>query len=154
MPCISMKYDISRSDGTRKFGSIGTLGYCGWCAGTCHNPSTRRAPPCLAPLGRAVHPHTDHWFYLARRIDRLYTEEGLIVRTQRRRQRASDGVFHQDRLRAQPEAEHGFRCLAFGGRSIRVPTGQRYYTRECLLLHADIALGGERVRSIWRSIRS
>jgi putative transposase len=42
--------------------------------------------------------------------------------------------------------EHGFRRAAAGRRSwIRVLTVVDQYTRECLTLHADTALSGERV---------
>jgi len=87
------------------------------------------------------------WEVNAKRIYRLYTEEGLIVRTKRRkeraqRQRVAQGraVCRNDRLSMDFVAQR----LA-DGRWIRVLTVVDQYTRECLTLHADIALSGEKV---------
>ena len=83
----------------------------------------------------------------AKRIYRLYTEEGLMVRTQRRRERAQ-------RLRPpQDQAVHRYENWSMDfvaqrlpdGRRIRVLTVADQYTRECLTLHADTALSGEKV---------
>lgn len=87
------------------------------------------------------------WEVDTKRIYRLYTEEGLIVRTKRRKERAQ-----RQRL-AQGPATHTNEKWSMDfvaqrladGRWIRVLTVVDQYTRECLTLHADTALSGEKV---------
>ena len=87
------------------------------------------------------------WEVNAKRIYRLYTEEGLIVRTKRRKERA------QRQRVAQGSAMHRNQKWSMDfvaqrladGRWIRVLTVVDQYTRECLTLHADTALSGEKV---------
>lgn len=87
------------------------------------------------------------WNVNAKRIYRLYTEEGLIVRTQTRKRRA------QRQRMPQGPAVHknqrwGMDFVAqrlADGRWIRVLTVVDQYTRECLALFADVALSGEKV---------
>jgi putative transposase len=62
------------------------------------------------------------WEVNAKRIYRLYTEKGLIVRTQKRRERAERQRIAQ-------------------GQALTVVD---QFTRECLVLHADTALSGEK----------
>ena len=45
------------------------------------------------------------WEVNAKRIYRLYTEEGLIVRIQKRRERATDSIRTADTCRYHPGAE-------------------------------------------------
>lgn len=87
------------------------------------------------------------WEVNAKRIYRLYTEEGLIVRTKRRkeraqRQRVSQGpaVCRNDKWSMDFVAQR-----LSDGRWIRVLTVVDQYTRECLTLHADTALSGDKV---------
>jgi putative transposase len=87
------------------------------------------------------------WEVNAKRIYRLYTEEGLIVRTQKRKARAQ-----RQRIAQGPASRPNQRwSMVFvaqrlpDGRWIRVLTVVDQYTRECLTLHADTALSGEKV---------
>jgi putative transposase len=87
------------------------------------------------------------WEVNAKRIYRLYTEEGLIVWTQTRSQRAQ-----RQRVAQGPAVSRNERwSMDFvaqrlaDGRWIRVLTVVDQYTRECLVLHADTALSGEKV---------
>lgn len=83
----------------------------------------------------------------AKRIYRLYIEEGLIVRTQARKQRAQ----RQRVALGQAATTNEKWSMDFvaqrlaDGRWIRVLTVVDQYTRECLTLHADTALSGEKV---------
>ena len=87
------------------------------------------------------------WEVNAKRIYRLYTEEGLIVRTQKRRERAQ----RQRIAQGQAVRPNQRWSMDFGaqrlpdGRWIRVLTVVDQFTRECLTLHADTALSGEKV---------
>lgn len=87
------------------------------------------------------------WEVNAKRIYRLYTEEGLIVRTQKRKERAQ-----RQRVAQGPSSRPNQRwSMDFvaqrlaDGRWIRVLTVVDQYTRECLTLHADTALSGGKV---------
>lgn len=87
------------------------------------------------------------WNVNAKRIYRLYTEEGLIVRTKRRKERAQ-----RHRLPAGPAMRPGQKwSMDFvaqrlaDGRWIRVLTVVDQFTRECLALCADVSLSGEKV---------
>ena len=87
------------------------------------------------------------WKVNAKRIYRLYSEEGLSVRTKRRkersqRQRVASG------LAVRPNQKWSMDFVAqrlSGGRWIRVLTVVDQFTRECLTLFADISLTGEKV---------
>jgi putative transposase len=87
------------------------------------------------------------WEVNAKRIYRLYTEEGLIVRTQRRRERAQRQRLPQGpALRRNDKWSMDFVAQRLpDGRWIRVLTVVDQFTRECLTLHADTALSGEKV---------
>jgi putative transposase len=87
------------------------------------------------------------WEVNAKRIYRLYTEEGLIVRTQRRRERAQRQRLPQGQaVRRNEKWSMDFVAQRLpDGRWIRVLTVVDQYTRECLTLHADTALSGEKV---------
>jgi len=87
------------------------------------------------------------WEVNAKPIYRLYTEEGLIVRTQRRRERAQRQCIAQC-LAVRPNQRWSMDFVAQrlpDGRWIRVLTVVDQFTRECLTLHADTALSGEKV---------
>lgn len=89
------------------------------------------------------------WNVNAKRIYRLYIEEGLIVRTQTRKQRARRQRIALGRATAINQRwsmDFVAQRLA-DGRWIRVLTVVDQYTRECLTLHADTALSGEKVAS-------
>jgi putative transposase len=87
------------------------------------------------------------WEVNAKRIYRLYTEEGLIVRTQKRRERAQrQRVASGQAIGANQKWSMDFVAQRLAdGRWIRVLTVVDQFTRECLLLHADAALSGEKV---------
>ena len=87
------------------------------------------------------------WEVNAKRIYRLYTEEGLIVRTQKRRERAQrQRVASGQASGANQKWSMDFVAQRLAdGRWIRVLTVVDQFTRECLLLHADAALSGEKV---------
>jgi putative transposase len=87
------------------------------------------------------------WEVNAKRIYRIYTEEGLIVRTQKRRERAQRQRIPQGRA-ARPNQKWSMDFVAqrvTDGRWIRVLTVVDQFTRECLVLFADNALSGEKV---------
>ena len=83
----------------------------------------------------------------AKRIYRLFTEEGLIVRTKRRKERAQRQRIAQGPA-SRPDERWSMDFVAqrlYDRRWIRVLTVVDQYTRECLALHADTALSGEKV---------
>jgi putative transposase len=87
------------------------------------------------------------WQVNAKRIYRLYTEEGLIVRTKRRKERAQRQRIAQG-VAVRPNGRWSMDFVAqrlADGRWIRVLTVVDQFTRECLCLHADTALSGEKV---------
>ena len=87
------------------------------------------------------------WEVNAKRIYRLYTEEGLIVRTQKRRERAQRQRIPQGQA-VRPNQKWSMDFVAQrlpDGRWIRVLTVVDQFTRECLALFADNALSGEKV---------
>jgi putative transposase len=87
------------------------------------------------------------WAVNAKRIYRLYTEEGLIVRTQKRKQRAQRQRIAQD-LAARPNQRWSMDFVAqrlADGRWMRVLTVVDQFTRECLTLLADTSLNGDKV---------
>jgi putative transposase len=87
------------------------------------------------------------WPVNAKRIYRLYLEEGLIVRTQKRRQRGQRQRVPLGQA-ARPNQKWSMDFVAQrlpDGRWIRVLTVVDQFTRECLTLFADHALSGEKV---------
>jgi putative transposase len=87
------------------------------------------------------------WEVNAKRIYRLYTEEGLIVRTQKRRERAQrQRVASGQAIGANQKWSMDFVAQRLAdGRWVRVLTVIDQFTRECLLLYADTALSGGKV---------
>ncbi len=87
------------------------------------------------------------WEVNAKRIYRLYTEEGLIVRTKRRKERAQrQRVAQGSALRPNQKWSMDFVAQRLpDGRWIRVLTVVDQYTRECVTLLADTTLSGEKV---------
>jgi putative transposase len=87
------------------------------------------------------------WKVKAKRIDRLYTEEGLIVRTKRRKERAPrQRVASGPAVRPDPRWSMDFVAQRLAdGRCIRVLTVVDQFTRECLGLSADVSSNGEKV---------
>jgi putative transposase len=87
------------------------------------------------------------WEVNAKRIYRLYAEEGLIVRTRKRKERAQRQRLPQGQaVRRNEKWSMDFVAQRLpDGRWIRVLTVIDQYTRECLTLHADTALSGEKV---------
>ena len=89
------------------------------------------------------------WNVNAKRIYRLYIVEGLIVRTQTRKQRAQRqrvALGQASAINQRWSMDFVAQPLA-DGRWIRILTVVDPYTRECLTLHADTALSGEKVAS-------
>jgi len=91
------------------------------------------------------------WEVNAKRIYRLYTEEGLIVRTKRRKERAQrQRVALGSALRPNQKWSMDFVAQRLSdGRWIRVLTVVDQYTRECVTLLADNLLSGEKVQRRW-----
>ncbi len=87
------------------------------------------------------------WQVNAKRIYRLYIEEGLVVRTQKRRERAQrQRVPLGQAVRPNQKWSMDFVAQRLpDGRWIRVLTVVDQYTRECLTLFADNALSCEKV---------
>ena len=87
------------------------------------------------------------WEVNAKRIYRLYAEEGLMVRTRRRKERAQRQRLPQRQaVRRNEKWSMDFVAQRLAdGRWIRVLTVVDQYTRECLTLYADTALSGEKV---------
>jgi putative transposase len=74
------------------------------------------------------------WEVNAKRSYRIYTEEGLIVRTQKRRERAQRQRVRQGRA-TRPNQKWSMDFVAqrlLDGRWIRVLTVVDQFTRECL----------------------
>jgi putative transposase len=87
------------------------------------------------------------WEVNAKRIYRLYTEEGLIVRTQKRKQRAQRQRVPLGQA-GRPNQKWSMDFVAqrlSDGRWIRILTVVDQFTRECLTLFADVSLSGEKV---------
>ena len=83
----------------------------------------------------------------AKRIYRLYVEEGLIVRTKKRKERAQrQRVAQGSAMRPSQKWSMDFvaQCLP-DGRWIRVLTVADRFTRECVTLLAGNTLSGEKV---------
>ena len=87
------------------------------------------------------------WEVNAKRIYRLYAEEGLIVRTKKRKERAQrQRVAQGSALRPDQKWSMDFVAQRLpDGRWIRVLTVVDQYTRECVTLLADNTLSGEKV---------
>jgi putative transposase len=87
------------------------------------------------------------WAVNAKRIYRLYAEEGLKVRTRTRKERAQRQRLPQGQaVRRNHKWSMDFVAQRLAdGRWIRVLTVVDQYTRECLTLLADVALSGEKV---------
>jgi len=79
-----------------------------------------------------------------------YSEEGLTVRTMKRRQRAQRQRVRQSSA-VRPNQKWGMDFVAqrlADGRWIRVLTVVDQFTRECLALFADVSLSGEKVAAV------
>jgi len=87
------------------------------------------------------------WEVNAKRIYRLYTEEGLIVRTKKRKEHAQrQRVAQGSALRPDQKWSMDFVAQRLpDGRWIRVLTVVDQHTRECVTLMADHTLSGEKV---------
>ena len=87
------------------------------------------------------------WRVNAKRIYRLYSEEGLTVRTKYRKKTASRSRVAQG-LATAPNQRWSMDFVSdrfVDDRWFRVLTVVDQFTRECLLLYADRALSGEKV---------
>ena len=87
------------------------------------------------------------WPVNAKRIYRLYTEEGLMVRTTQRKKRAQRQRVPQGSAvgRNQKWSMDFVAQRLADGRWMRVLTVVDQFTRECLALFADASLNGEKV---------
>ena len=87
------------------------------------------------------------WEVNAKRIYRIYTEEGLIVRTKKRKERAQrQRVAQGSALRPNQKWSMDFVAQRLpDGRWIRVLTVVDQFTWECVTLLADNTLSGEKV---------
>jgi putative transposase len=87
------------------------------------------------------------WKVNAKRIYRLYTEEGLIVRTKQRKKLASRNRAAVPSATApnQRWSMDFVHARLTDGRWFRVLTVVDQFTRECLLLHADFSMTGVKV---------
>jgi putative transposase len=87
------------------------------------------------------------WEVNAKRIYRLYAEEGLMVRTRKRKERAQrQRVAQGSAVRPNQKWSMDFVAQRLtDGRWIRVLTVIDQYTRECVMLLADNTLSGEKV---------
>ena len=87
------------------------------------------------------------WEVSAKRIYRLYAEEGLIVRTRKRKERAQrQRVAQGSALRPDQKWSMDFVAQRLpDGRWIRVLTVVDQFTRECVTLLVDNTLSGEKV---------
>jgi putative transposase len=87
------------------------------------------------------------WAVNAKRIYRLYAEEGLVVRTQRRKERAQRQRVAQGSA-TRPNQKWSMDFVAQrlpDGRWIRILTVVDQFTRECVTLLVDHTLSGEKV---------
>ena len=87
------------------------------------------------------------WPVNAKRIYRLYTEEGLMVRTKTRRKRARGSRVPMAPVNA-PNERWSMDFVSdrlLDGRGFRILTVIDQYTRECVLLLADQSLTGEKI---------
>ena len=90
------------------------------------------------------------WKVNAKRIYRLYTEEGMLVRTKQRKK-----IARRQRLPA-PMAARRNQCWAMDfvsdkladGRSFRILTVVDQFTRECVALQADHSMNGGKVTEV------
>ena len=87
------------------------------------------------------------WDVKAKRVYRIKSEEGLIVRTQKRKERARrQRVAQGSATRPNQKWSMDFVLQRLpDGRWMRVLTVVDQFTRECLCLHADTSLSGEKV---------
>lgn len=87
------------------------------------------------------------WDVNAKRIYRLYTEEGPILRTKKRKERAQRQRVPQGAaLRPNQRWSMDFVAQRLAdGRLVRVLTVVDQFTRECLCLHADNTWSGDKV---------
>ena len=90
------------------------------------------------------------WAVNAKRIYRLYSEEGLIVRTSKRKERAQRQRIPQgSAIRRNQKWSMDFVAQRLAdGRWIRVLTVVDQFTRECLALFTDVSLSGEKVAAV------
>lgn len=101
----------------------------------------------LAIVGWTVLLKREGWRVNAKRIYRLYTDEGSTVRTKYRKKTASRSRVLQG-LATAPNQRWSMDFLndrLVDDRWFRVLTIVDQFTRECLLLYADRALSGEKV---------
>src|SRR5271169_1563494 len=100
----------------------------------------RRLHVLLQRQGQAVN---------VKRVYRLYREEGLMVRRQRRKRLVRSMPAEPRLLRANQE--WAMDCIIDGlasGRMVRILSVVDAYTRECLALEADTSLGSGRVTRV------
>lgn len=94
------------------------------------------------------------WHVHAKRIYRLYTDEGLTVRTKHRTKAAGRARVPQAMATAPNErwSMDFMRERVADGRWFRILTVVDQFTRECLCLLADQSLTGEKVAQAWEPL--
>ena len=85
------------------------------------------------------------WMVNPKRIYRLYTEDGLAVRTKVRKKIARRTGANASGYPTEPKVEHGFRRRPAARRTLVSFTVVDQFTRECVLLLADSSLTGHTV---------
>jgi putative transposase len=91
------------------------------------------------------------WYVNAKRIYRLYRDEGLIVRTKERRKMARRQRTTRPALAARPNQCWSMDFVSdklAGGRSFRILTVVDQFTRECVALEADRSMTGMKVAQV------
>jgi putative transposase len=95
------------------------------------------------------------WPINAKRIYRLYCEEGLSVRSQPRKKLASR-VRVTPPAAARPNERWSMDCISARlttGRQFRILTVVDQFTRECVALEADVSMNGSKVASALNKAR-
>jgi putative transposase len=95
------------------------------------------------------------WPVNAKRIYRLYCEEGLSVRSQRRKKLASR-VRVTPAVAGRPNERWSMDFISArltNGRLVRILTVMDQFTRECVALQADLSMNGKKVASALNQAR-
>ena len=87
-----------------------------------------------------------------KRVYRLYAEEGLAVRRRKRKRLVRDPLAVSRLVRMNQEWAMDFIVDGLAnGRMVRILSVVDAYTRECLVLEADVSLGSGRVTRLLRN---
>ena len=114
-----------------------------------------QARPRFGYLGLHVMLRREGWRINKKRVHRLYGEEGLMVRTQRRRKRAS----HLRVMPPVPTGQHDCWSMDFvadtllDGRRFRALTVVDNFSRACQIIEVDYTLTGRKVVQALERVR-